>query len=161
MIRYLQASTPEQIQQARELFLEYQRWLGVDLCFQSFERELAELPGDYAPPGGRLLLVLLDDKVAGCVALHRLGEGLCEMKRLYLRPEFQGRGLGRQMVEWLIDEARRLGYRRMRLDTIAAKMQSAVRLYRALGFREIAAYRTNPEPSAMYMELDLDRPQSD
>ena len=161
MIQYLQASTPEHIQQARELFLEYQRWLGVDLCFQGFERELAELPGEYAPPGGRLLLVKVDDKVAGCVALHRLGEGLCEMKRLYLRPEFQGHGLGRQMVEKLIDVARSLGYHRMRLDTIAAKMQSAVHLYRNLGFREIQAYRPNPEPSALYMELNLDQPPSD
>ena len=155
MFRLLQAVTPEQIQLARELFLEYQRWLGVDLCFQSFEKELAELPGDYAPPRGRLLLAYLDDNLVGCVALHPLGADVCEMKRLYLRQEFQGRGMGRRIVEELFAEARALGYTRMRLDTIAARMQSAVKLYRALGFREIEAYRPNPEPSAMYMEVDL------
>ena len=150
-----QAVSPAQIAQARELFLEYAQSLGFSLCFQSFDEELAGLPGDYAPPEGRLLLAQYQGQVAGCVALHKLEEGICEMKRLYLRPQFRGKGLGRKLAEAIIDEARAMGYRRMRLDTVEPVMKDAVVLYRMLGFREISPYRKNPIPGAMYLEKEL------
>jgi GNAT superfamily N-acetyltransferase len=143
------------VAQARELFQEYAQSLGVSLCFQNFEQELAGLPGHYAPPDGRLLLAEYDGQLAGCVALHKWESGVCEMKRLYLRPSFRGKGLGRAMAEKIIAEARNIGYRRMRLDTIEPLMKDAVEMYRKLGFREIAPYRPNPIAGAMYMELQL------
>ena len=151
----LQAVTREQIEEVRKLFVEYGESLGFSLCFQSFDQELAGLPGDYAPPAGRLLLAEEDGAAAGCVALHKLEEGVCEMKRLYVRPAFRGRRLGRALTEHVIGEARTLGYRRMRLDTIADSMREAVALYRTLGFHEIPPYRANPIASATYMELEL------
>ena len=105
-----QAESPDQIEKARELFIEYAESLGFSLCFQNFEQELAGLPGDYAPPAGRLLLAEYRGQPAGCVALHRLGPGVCEMKRLYLRPQFRGRGLGRLQAEAIMAEARAIGY---------------------------------------------------
>jgi ribosomal protein S18 acetylase RimI-like enzyme len=150
-----QAQTPGQIAQVRDLFLEYARSLGFSLCFQSFDQELAGLPGDYAPPGGRLLLAEYEGELAGCVALHCLEPGICEMKRLYLRPQFRGKKLGRAMAGALISEARSIGYRRMRLDTVEPMMKAAVALYRQLGFREITPYRANPIEGAMYMELEM------
>ncbi len=157
--RIVPAATPAQIEQARALFLEYAQWLGFSLCFQGFDKELAELPWEYAPPSGRLLLAYAEGQgePAGCVGLHQLEESVCEMKRLYVRPAFHGQGLGRRLAEAAIAEARAIGYRKMRLDTIAEKMQAAVALYRALGFREIAPYRKNPIASALYMELDLEQ----
>ncbi len=125
------------------------------MCFQSFEVELAQLPWEYAPPSGRLLLARSGAVAAGCVALHKLEDGICEMKRLYVRPQFRGTGLGRRLAEEIIAQARDIGYRRMRLDTVVSVMGRAVELYRALGFREIAPYRENPIPTASYMELDL------
>lgn len=127
----------------------------MNLCFQNFEQELATLPGDYAPPHGRLLLAEYETKLAGCVALHKWEAGICEMKRLYLRPAFRGKGLGRVLAEAIITEARNIGYQRMRLDTIEPIMKDAVEMYRKLGFREIAPYRPNPIAGAMYMELQL------
>jgi len=150
-----QAESPAQIDQARELFLEYARSLGFSLCFQNFDEELAELPGDYAPPGGRLLLALYEGQLAGCVALHKIDLDTCEMKRLYLRPAFRGKGLGRALMETIIEQARRIGYRRMRLDTVEPVMKDAVAMYRRRGFREIAPYRANPLPGTLYMELEL------
>jgi putative acetyltransferase len=152
---FRQAETPAQIAQARELFLEYAQSLGFSLCFQNFDKELAELPGDYAPPGGRLLLAEFEGQVAGCVALHALQSEICEIKRLYLRPQFRGKGLGRALGERIIAEARQLGYKRMRLDTVEPFMNDAVALYRKLGFQEIAPYCKNPVSGAMYMELEL------
>jgi putative acetyltransferase len=150
-----QAASPTQIAQARELFLEYAQSLGFSLCFQNFDKELAELPGDYAPPEGRLLLVDYEGQVAACVALHRLGPAICEITRLYLRPQFRGKGLGRALAERIIAEASQIGYQRMRLDTVEPVMKDAVAMYRKLGFKEIAPYRPNPIVGAMYMELEL------
>ena len=138
----------------RRLFREYARFLGHDLSFQDFDAELAGLPGSYAPPGGALLIARVRGKPAGCVAVRRQEAGVCEMKRLYVRPAFRGRGVGRALAEAVMDEAVRLGYRRMRLDTIAT-MNEAVSLYRSLGFREIPAYYHNPIPGARYFQLEL------
>ncbi len=151
----MQVDSAAQIAQARELFLEYEHSLGVNLCFQNFEQELAGLPGHYAPPDGRLLLAEYEGQLAGCVALHKWESGVCEMKRLYLRPWFRGKRLGRVIAETIMTEARSIGYERMRLDTIEPIMKDAVEMYRRLGFREIAPYRPNPIAGAMYMELQL------
>lgn len=150
-----QAESPAQIAQARELFLEYADSLGFSLCFQSFDRELAGLPGDYAPPDGRLLIAEYRGQLAGCVALHKLEPEICEMKRLYLRPQLRGRGVGRALAEAVIAEARAIGYRKMRLDTVEPAMPNAVAMYRRLGFVEIDPYRANPIAGALYMELGL------
>jgi len=154
-IAFSQAQSPEEIESARELFREYEAWVEINLCFQGFENELASLPGDYQPPRGRLLLVQVDQQLAGCVAMRDLGEETCEMKRLYLRPEFQGQGLGRALAEKIIESAREIGYQRMRLDTLTGKMDSAISLYRSLGFKEIPAYYNNPFAGVKYMELVL------
>ncbi len=154
-IDLLQATLPEHIEQARSLFLEYGRSLGFSLCFQSFDEELKNLPGAYGPPSGRLLLARYADHAAGCIALRKLEAGICEMKRLYVRPEDRGLGLGRMLVERLIAEARAIGYERMRLDTIASAMKDAIALYRRMGFVEIAPYSSIPIESALWMELVL------
>ena len=149
------AQSPGQVAQTRELFLEYAQSLGFSLCFQNFDAELAGLPGDYAPPEGRLLLAQWEGQLAGCGALHLLEPEICEMKRLYLRPQFRGKGLGRVMAERLIADARQIGYQRMRLDTVGPVMKDAVAMYRRLGFKEIAPYRKNPMAGTLYMELEL------
>ena len=150
-----QANTQEDIDRARLLFEEYASGLGISLCFQNFDHELANLPGDYAPPDGRLLLATEDDQLAGCIALRKLAPGVCEMKRLFLRPAFRGNGRGRVLVEALIDEARKLGYTTMRLDTLPGRMDKAIALYQSIGFVEIGPYYENPVESAKFMELDL------
>ncbi|MDQ2976652.1 MAG: GNAT family N-acetyltransferase [Acidobacteriota bacterium] len=154
-MKLIQAKSPEEIQQVRKLFEEYVTWLGINLCFQNFDKEVAELPGDYAPPSGRLTLAIESDDVAGCVALRKIGEDVCEMKRLYVRPQFRGRGLGRTLTENLIHEARSIGYKRMRLDTLPGKMDRAVAMYRMLAFKNIEPYYNNPVEGAAFMELDL------
>jgi GNAT superfamily N-acetyltransferase len=154
-MNFIQVETPDHIQVARGLFQEYAAWLEINLCFQNFESELAGLPGDYQPPGGRLLLAFSDLQLAGCVALRDLGDEACEMKRLYLKPEFRGKGLGRVLAEEIIAEARIIGYKRMRLDTLPPKMNKAITLYRSLGFKEIPPYYSNPVPGATFMEIDL------
>src|SRR5215469_5680472 len=152
---FAQTESAAQIAQARELFLEYAQSLGFSLCFQNFDKELANLPGDYAPPSGRLLLAEVESQLAACVALHKLDAEICEMKRLYLRSQFRGKGLGRALADRIIAEARQMGYQRMRLDTVEPVMQDAVAMYRRLGFREIAPYCNNPMAGALYMELEL------
>jgi ribosomal protein S18 acetylase RimI-like enzyme len=153
-LKIKQVESPHEVAQVRELFLEYAESLGFSLCFQNFDQELADLPGDYAPPRGRLVFAEFDGQLAGCGALHPLDQNICEMKRLYIRPQFRGKQIGKLLTESLIAEARAIGYKRMRLDTVAPVMAKAVSLYRQLGFREIAAYRTNPIEGALYMELE-------
>lgn len=180
----------DQVGIVRELFVEYARSLGFSLCFQGFDREIAGLPGEYAPPAGRIFLAQVvpdagpregrstgaaggghpaagragpgdredldvKERMAGCVALRRLGADTCEMKRLYVRPAFRGRGAGRALARAAIAAAGEAGYRQMRLDTIPATMAAAVALYRELGFRDIPPYGENPIPGALCMELEL------
>lgn len=142
------------LEEARQLFLEYSQSLDIDLCFQGFETEYKTLPGKYAPPDGALLLVLVDGKAAGCIALRKLSEDICEMKRLFVRDAYRGLGLGRKLAGAVIEEAKRLGYRCMRLDTLST-MKRAVELYASFGFYDIEPYIYNPIPGARYMELKL------
>lgn len=145
---------PAQLDTVRQLMREYQAWLGVDLCFQGFERELAGLPGEYAPPAGRLFLALGGDRPAGCAALRRQDTDSGEMKRLFVRAEFRGFGLGQTLARTVIDAARAAGYSRLLLDTLP-KMDAALALYRSLGFRPAARYYNNPLPEAIYLSLNL------
>jgi len=150
------ANTQEDVEAARTLFNEYASGLGISLCFQNFDRELNNLPGDYAPPDGRLLLAKdEDDQIAGCIAMRKLGPAVCEMKRLFVRPAYRGTGLGRILVNTIIDEARKLGYTHMRLDTLPGRMDKAIALYQAIGFVDIEPYYKNPVEGAKFMELDL------
>lgn len=148
------ARSDADIDAARTLFRAYAASLDFALCFQGFDEELETLPGDYAPPGGVLLLAEVADEVAGCVAARKLDGDTCEMKRLYVRPAYRGAGVGRALAEAVIDRARHLGYARMRLDTVAS-MHAARALYASLGFEETAPYYDNPLPDVVYMERDL------
>jgi ribosomal protein S18 acetylase RimI-like enzyme len=163
-VTIVHAASDAEIQIARRLFREYEKSLGVDLCFQGFEQELASLPGSYAPPRGRLLLAIDDSggdgghgargRAVGCVALRPLGDDVCEMKRLYLRAAVRGRGVGRLLAERIMEEGRAIGYRAMRLDTLPM-MTDAIAMYRRLGFREIDPYYPNPVAGTLYMERAL------
>lgn len=182
MFRTIPAESDHAVRMASMLFREYAASLGVDLSFQEFEHEVATLPGDYAPPSGRLFLALGDDPggsraeladalqlspatwespaphgVAGCVALRKFDAERCEMKRLYVRPQFRGKGLGKELAETIIRAAREIGYQAILLDTLP-QMTKAQQLYRHLGFREIPAYRHNPVPGSLYFELPLQNP---
>jgi putative acetyltransferase len=149
------AISGEDVAAVRELFQEYARTLGVDLCFQGFDTELAELPGDYAAPWGRLFLASDPaGRPAGCVALRRLDDETCEMKRLFVAGGHRGSGLGRALAEVVIEDARAIGYRRIRLDTLPS-MTEAAALYERLGFRDIEPYYTNPVAGARFLELAL------
>jgi ribosomal protein S18 acetylase RimI-like enzyme len=149
------AALGEALSHVRALFLEYAGSLGFSLCFQGFDEELRDLPGMYAPPSGRLLLATEDGTAAGCVGIHGLEDGAAEMKRLFIRPAFRGRGLGRTLALLACDQARSCGYQSIRLDTIPGTMDSAIALYRSLGFREIPPYRENPIAGALYLEAPL------
>jgi putative acetyltransferase len=148
------AAGESDIPAVKELFLEYARSLGFDLCFQGFDEELASLPGKYAEPDGCLMIAKTENIACGCVALRRLDGRICEMKRLYVKPDFRKHGLGKLLVERVIAEANNRGYEFMRLDTLAT-MQSAIKLYKGYGFYEIPAYTYNPIPGAVYLELRL------
>src|SRR4051812_41972198 len=152
MLTIINVSAFDEVLMVRCLFEEYAASLGFDLCFQGFEKELAGLPGGYAPPEGRLLLALQDGQTAGCIALRPLEPGTCEMKRLYVRPAFRTHGIGRVLVDRVIEEARQTGYQHMRLDTLPS-MVAALALYRRVGFREIAPYYENPVEGAVFLEL--------
>jgi ribosomal protein S18 acetylase RimI-like enzyme len=158
-VEILLAHDEQAIGHARELFGEYAASLGVDLAFQSFDQELDELPGQYVPPAGALLLGWCNRELAGVVALRPFGDGICELKRLYVRPAFRGKGLGRRLTLAVIERARQGGYRRMRLDTLPW-MREAIALYLALGFRPIEPYRPNPIEGAVFLELPLASPRS-
>ncbi len=156
MLTILQAKTAEHISTARELMAEYATSLKFNLCFQGFDEEMRSLPGKYSPPSGRLLLALWDERPAGVIALRALAEaGLCEMKRLYVRPEFRGHGIGRVLAERVIGEAAEIGYARMRLDTVPGNMDRAIAMYRELGFRQTIPYYDSPVGQTLFMELDL------
>ncbi|HEY2941841.1 MAG TPA: GNAT family N-acetyltransferase [Vicinamibacteria bacterium] len=154
MARIEPANGEADLAEVRALFREYADRLGVDLGFQGFEAELAGLPGDYAPPRGRLLIAREGDRAVGCAALRPLGPDVAEAKRLYVRPEARGSGLGRRLTDSLIAEARAIGYARLRLDTLPG-MTQAIALYRSLGFRAIAPYRYNPVEGTLFLEKDL------
>ena len=151
--RITPATTPAQIDTVRALFREYAEATGHCECFDGFAEEVAGLPGQYAPPTGQLLLAEVDSQPAGCVALRTLDVGICEMKRLYVRPESRGGGLGRRLAEAVLAEARRIGYRAMRLDTLPS-MAAARALYQTLGFRAIPRYNDNPSEGVIYLEYD-------
>jgi putative acetyltransferase len=153
-----EAATAADLDAVRTLFVEYERWLGVDLCFQGFAEELRSLPGRYAPPSGRLLLARdADGKVAGVVGMWPLGDDVCEMKRLFVRPTWRGRGLGRTLAEAIVETAVDVGYTRMRLDTLE-RLSEALDLYRSMGFVKIKPYYHNPLDGVIYMERELSKP---
>ncbi len=156
MCLILNANTPNQIEQVRNLFLEYRAQLPEDYCFQKFDREISGLPGDYGPPQGKLLLATVVGQPVGCIGLRPFPlDGTCEMKRLFVRPGFRGGKLGRKLVERLLDEAREMGYRSMRLDSYRPTMQAAIELYRKFGFREVGPEPLEPTEGLIYMELPL------
>lgn len=152
----IEALQPADVKTAQALFREYAASLNVDLCFQGFAAEVESLPGDYAPPSGCLLLAVRGDQPAGCVGLRKWSEGVCELKRMYVRPGSRGAGLGRRMLNEAVRRARAIGYHSMRLDTLPSMIE-ATSLYRSVGFREIEPYRHNPVPGHFQMELDLAR----
>ena len=151
----IEAKTDAEIDAADRIFREYESWLGLDLCFQGFEEELAGLPGKYSSPDGRLFLAYSEEDLAGCAALRKIDPGVCEMKRLFVRDQFRRFGIGRLLIDRLLTAARDIGYRAMRLDTYPAKMWKAVELYRQYGFVEIPAYYHNPYEGVLFMELQL------
>jgi ribosomal protein S18 acetylase RimI-like enzyme len=154
MLELIYAETNEHIEIIRKLFREYEDFLGFHLCFQNFEEEMKTLPGKYAPPEGRLIIAEYDSEIAGCVAVKKIGEGVCEMKRLYVRPKFRGKKIGRKLADRIIEDARAIGYDIMRLDTLE-RLKEAIALYRSMGFKETTAYVYNPIEDVVYMELKL------
>jgi ribosomal protein S18 acetylase RimI-like enzyme len=154
VLKILDAQAGKNLEAVRKLFEEYSGSLNFDLCFQNFDEELTNLPGDYAPPTGCLLLAMYQSQAAGCVALRRLSKGICEMKRLYVQPQFRHHGIGKALAEAVIEQAKKAGCTRMRLDTVPS-MNAARAIYTSLGFVEIGPYRHNPIEGAVFMELLL------
>lgn len=148
------ATSKPLLTQARKIMREYQVSLGIDLCFQNFEQEMLNLPGKYAPPEGRLYLSYVDEKLIGCVTLRPLQELQCEIKRLYVRPEFRGRSFGKELLEKVLAEAGNIGYLQVFLDTLPT-MAAAQKLYYSFGFRKIEPYCFNPIEGTVFMRLDL------
>jgi putative acetyltransferase len=153
-VKITAAQSPDEIEEVRHLFWEYETFLGVDLSFQGFEDELASLPGKYAPPTGALFIAVSGRRTVGCAALRKLEDAVCEMKRLFVRPQFRGRGLGRHLAVRIVDEAIRLGYSMMLLDTLDT-LKRAMKLYESLGFVRTEPYYHNPLPGVVYWKLDL------
>ncbi|MBA4317938.1 MAG: GNAT family N-acetyltransferase [Flavobacterium sp.] len=156
MIEIVHFKSMEHAGVIRELFLEYAESLDFNLCFQNFDIELSSLPGEYSPPDGRLLLAYYKGNPAGCIALRNLDNGICEMKRLYVRPHFRGLKIGRLLTNEILSEAKKAGYHTIRLDTVPA-MKDAQRMYELYGFYDIEPYRKNPVSGARYMELKLNQ----
>jgi len=155
MLQIIKAETANHYKHTRKLFERYADSLGFDIEFQGFSDELAVLPGAYAPPSGCILLAAISELLIGCIALRRIDKSTCEMKRLFVAPEHRGKGIGRALASFLIDEAKKLGYKRLRLDTVTS-MQAANALYASLGFKPIEAYCHNPLEGAAFYELNLD-----
>lgn len=155
MAHLIQASAANEIETARVLFREYEGWFGISLCFQNFDDEVISLPGKYAPPEGRLYIAFENDEALGCIALRKIDEGVCEMKRLFLRESARGKGVGKMLIEKILEDAADIGYKLMRLDTYPPKMGKAVDLYKAYGFYEISSYYNNPHDDVLYMEKKL------
>lgn len=153
-IEYIRVYGHDQLDDAQELFMEYSRSIGISLCFQGFDEELDSLPGKYSPPKGSLMLAYVGGRAAACAALRYVSDDICELKRVFVRDDFRGSGLGRGIVSRMIDEARALGYGYMRLDTLPS-MAAAQKLYFSLGFHEIEPYIYNPHKGTLYMELKL------
>ena len=153
-IEIVQIDNSKELDAARQLFIEYQQWLNTDLCFQGFEQELASLPGKYAEPHGSILLAKHQNEIIGCVAVRQLKDDICEMKRLYVKPESQGLSAGRMLAEAIVRKAKILGYQKMQLDTLQ-RLDRAIGLYEKLGFKEIRPYYDNPLDEVVYWELDL------
>lgn len=155
MLTVVHADSEERLREVVSLFREYGTIPGIEVCLQTFDKEMVSLPGIYAPPAGCLILAVSDGKAAGCVGIARLDETTCEMRRLYVRPSFRGLRAGRTLAESALTEAARLGYGKMRLETLPGLMKEAVALYRSLGFREIAPYGGAPKEGGLYMERAL------
>ena len=154
MVEILPVTDESRVAEVRALFQEYWDSFGFTPCFQGFGEELVRLPGEYAPPGGRLALALVDGRPAGCIALRRYDAGRCEAKRLYVRPEFRGHGLGRALLDWVIAEARAAGYREIMGDTMPV-MDRALSMYDRYGFERTSPYTAEPTPGAVYLRLNL------
>jgi putative acetyltransferase len=154
MIKITEPDYKNDMEIVRELFVEYKQFIGIDLCFQDFQNELAELPGKYAPPEGCILIAYLNNQPVGCVALKNIGEKTCEMKRLFVKQQFQGRKIGRMLAESIIEKAKNKGYKMMKLDTVES-LKPALCLYKSLGFRETKPYVHNPLDQPLFFELDL------
>jgi len=154
MLNIIEVKTPEQLDEIHKLFREYEAWLGFDLQFQDFEKEVSSLPGKYALPRGTILMALFDENVAGCIALRPINITICEMKRFFVRPQFRGKGIGKRLSELIVEKAREFGYKKMRLDTHNS-FHTAIGIYKKLGFKETIPYYHNPMTDVSYWELNL------
>jgi len=153
-LNIIKVTSNRYIAYVKELFMEYANSLGFDLSFQNFDQELSELPGNYAYPNGTLLLAVFQEKPVGCVALRKIDEEICEVKRLYVKDKYRGKKIGKSLLNEIVKEATKIGYKYMRLDSLST-MKEAIKLYESTGFKEIEPYRYNPLDGAVYMQLEL------